>query len=220
VGHEISGTTTVFRVAGTVLEVPSVAIGFGKTATVDLTLLSAMDGVSGGRLTVSVDHPGVARINGASYADGFDLTRTPDVSSDGSSVELALADVEKSVQPGATDVPLATLDVEGVGTGTTDLTVEVEAFDDDAGDSIDVLTRDGLVVTGPSALGGGDAPTDPDGDGLYEDVNGNGRLDYDDIVTLFEEFDSDAVRMNEAAYDFNENGELDYDDIVDLYEEI
>jgi len=30
-------------------------------------------------------------------------------------------------------------------------------------------------------------PTDPDGDGLYEDLNGNGRIDFNDIVTQFEE---------------------------------
>ena len=34
------------------------------------------------------------------------------------------------------------------------------------------------------------------------------------------EFDSDAVRLNEEAYDFNENGRLDFDDVVALYEEI
>ena len=50
-------------------------------------------------------------------------------------------------------------------------------------------------------------------------MNGNGRLDYDDIALLFEHMESDAVQLNEAAYDFNENGEMDYDDIVDLYEE-
>ncbi len=100
--------------------------------------------------------------------------------------------------------------------------VEAEAFDDDAGESVDVATRSGLVVTGPPSVGSaGDEPTDlDDDDGRYGDVNGNGRLDYDDIVLLFDQFESDAVRMNANAYDFNENGELDYDDIVDLYEEI
>ena len=29
-------------------------------------------------------------------------------------------------------------------------------------------------------------PTDPDGDNLYEDINGNGRLDYDDVVIYYE----------------------------------
>ena len=221
VGHEISGTTTVFRVATTVVDLPSVAIGHDKTATVDLTLQSAVDGLAGSRLTVSVDHPDVARISGASYPEAFSLTRTPNVSKDGSSVELVLADIEESVQPGAVDVPLATIDLVGTGTGTTDLTVEVEAFDDESGSPVDVLAHDGVVVTGPPLTPGSEGlPTDPDGDGFYEDINGNGRLDYDDIALLFREFDSDAIRLNKEAYDFNENGKLDYDDIVELYQDV
>jgi PKD repeat protein len=66
----------------------------------------------------------------------------------------------------------------------------------------------------------GSAPTDPDRDSLYEDVNGNGRIDYDDIVTLFEEFEGDSVQLHTKAYDFNQNGRLDYDDIVTLYEQV
>lgn len=221
VGHEISGTTTVFRVATTVVDLPSVAIGHDKAATVDLTLQSAVDGLAGSRLTVSVDHLDVVRISGASYPEAFSLTRTPNVSKDGSSVELVLADIEESVQPGAVDVPLATIDLVGTGTGTTDLTVEVEAFDDESGSPVDVLAHDGVVVTGPPLTPGSEGlPTDPDGDGLYEDINGNGRLDYDDIALLFREFDSDAIRLNKEAYDFNENGKLDYDDIVELYQDV
>ncbi|WP_216824754.1 choice-of-anchor I family protein [Salinigranum rubrum] len=219
VGHEISGTTTIFRVATTVVGVGSVALGNGAAGSVDLSLLSAMDGFSGARITVSVAHPDVAEIVSASYPEGVGLTRSPTVT-EGESVELELVDVENSVTPGATDVPLASIKLTGVGAGTTDLVVEVEAFDDDAGESVDVATRNGLVVTGPPSVGGsGDEPTDLDGDGRYEDVNGNGRLDYDDVVLLFDQFESDSVRLNANAYDFNENGELDYDDIVDLYEE-
>ena len=59
------------KIPATALRLSSVAIGNGKTATVDLRLPSALDGVSGARLTVSVEHTDVARISGASYADGF-----------------------------------------------------------------------------------------------------------------------------------------------------
>jgi hypothetical protein len=100
------------------------------------------------------------------------------------------------------------------------MTVGVDQFDDETGATPTVDTRRGLVVTGPPAVSGGDAPTDPDNDGLYEDLNGNGRFDYDDIVLLFEEFDSDAVRMHVDAYDFNENEQIDFDDIVTLYDEV
>jgi PKD repeat protein len=206
------------------LEVGSIALRQGATGTVDLSLRSAMGGLAGARLTVSVTDPDVAEITGVSYSDGTALTREPRISADGTAVELAVADVEKAVQPGATNVTLGTIDLEGVDAGTTDLTIQVHRLDDEQGKTVETATKDGLVVTGPPAIGGGSgpggrAPTDPDGDGLYEDVNGNGRMDYADIELLFENLDSDAVQLNKEAYDFNDNGQIDYDDVVELYDE-
>lgn len=62
-------------------------------------------------------------------------------------------------------------------------------------------------------------PTDLDGDGTYEDINGNGRLDFDDVVTLFENVDSDAVQRNAGTFDFNGNGRIDFGDVVTLFRE-
>ncbi len=63
-------------------------------------------------------------------------------------------------------------------------------------------------------------PTDPDGDDLFEDINGNGVMDYDDAVTLF--WNVDWISENEpvSAFDFNGNGIMDYDDAVTLFWEI
>jgi PKD repeat protein len=67
----------------------------------------------------------------------------------------------------------------------------------------------------------GDAvPTDPDGDGRYEDVNGNDRLDFGDVVALFANIRSDDVTDHVAAYDFNENGRIDFGDVVALFGEV
>ncbi|WP_380674347.1 choice-of-anchor I family protein [Salinigranum sp. GCM10025319] len=220
VGHEISGTTTVFRVATSVLGVGSVAVRPGTAATVDLDLRSAPEGLAGGRLTVSVDHPEVATIRGAEYGDALGLTAEPEVADDGASVTLELSDVGRSVEAGTDTVTLASITLEGVSAGAADVGVEVEALDDDAGERIDPAVDPGLVVTGPPVVTGTRPPADVDGDGAYEDVNGNGRLDYDDVVALFRNIDSDAVQLNKEAYDFNGNGRLDYADIVSLYEEI
>ncbi len=223
VGHEISGTTTIFRAATTVLGVGSVALRPDRTATVDLDLRSARDGLAGGRVTVSVDPSEVARIQDVEYGDALSLTADPTIAADGASVTLEFSDIEQSVEPETDGATLASLTIEGLDTGTADLTVEVEALDDDSGDEIDPVVDPGLAVTGPPALGsgpaGGNAPTDPDGDGRYEDVNGNGRMDYADIELLFENLDSDAVQLNKEAYDFNDNGRIDYDDVVELYDE-
>lgn len=83
-------------------------------------------------------------------------------------------------------------------------------------------TADGRTVTGPPridpSLDG--PPTDPDSDGNYEDLNGNGRTDFDDVVVLFEYIDDPAVTDHVSVYDFNMNGRVDYDDIITLFEEV
>jgi len=63
-------------------------------------------------------------------------------------------------------------------------------------------------------------PTDPNGDGLYEDINGNRRLDFNDVVEFFEHMNwvKDNKNVGTKPYDFNGNGKVDYDDVVVLYQ--
>lgn len=62
-------------------------------------------------------------------------------------------------------------------------------------------------------------PTDPDGDGEYEDMNGNGETDFDDMVTYFNDMDEPYIRNNVSKYDFNANGGIDFDDLIELFEQ-
>ncbi|SEW02595.1 alkaline phosphatase PhoX [Natrinema salifodinae] len=207
----------------TSLHVDSVAVSHGGTGTADLTLSSVPDGLAGGRVTVSVEHADVAAITDASYHDALELTAGPTIADDGSTVEFRFADLDAEIEPGAMDVRLASIELEGTGTGTTDITVDVHALDADDGTAIEPQARPGVVVTGPPPIGGGSggrAPTDLDGDGKFEDVNGNGRLDYDDVVALFDSIEDESVMLNVDAFDFNENGRIDYDDVTVLYDEI
>jgi PKD repeat protein len=204
------------------VDVASLAVGSGSTGTTELYASSLPSGFAGAQVTVSVSDPEVASITGVSFSDALALTESS-IADDGSEATLRVSDAEGNVQPGAGEVTLASLQVRAESTGTTDLVVDVERMDDENGNAIDAESRMGVFVGGPEgppAVDDGEVPRDLDDDGLYEDVNGNGRLDYDDIALLFEHFESDAVRLNEAAYDFNENGRLDYDDLAELYEEI
>ncbi len=63
-------------------------------------------------------------------------------------------------------------------------------------------------------------PTDPDGDGLYEDLNGNGMLDFDDLAVLFKYLEWIPGNEPVSLFDFNGNGMMDFDDIVVLFKEI
>jgi PKD repeat protein len=64
------------------------------------------------------------------------------------------------------------------------------------------------------------APTDPDHDGIYEDLNGNGETDFDDVVALFKHMDWIETNEPVSAFDFNGNGSLDFDDIIRLFREV
>jgi alkaline phosphatase D len=199
----------------------SVAIGNGTNGTAELTGRWLETGLSGGTITASVSDPEVATITGVTVAEHFGISET-NVASDGASVTLRFADIEENAQSvvGGTDTLLATLDIRGQSAGTADIEVSVDKLDDDSGTALEASTELGVVIVGPPPITGSDEPTDPDGDGLFEDVNGNGRVDYDDIQALFDSFDDDSVALNKAAYDFNENGKLEYDDIVTLYSEV
>jgi len=65
-----------------------------------------------------------------------------------------------------------------------------------------------------------DIPTDPDGDGIVEDMNGNGYKDFNDVVLFFKQME--WVQANEPVvlFDFNGNGYIDFNDIVRLFEEL
>jgi PKD repeat protein len=60
-------------------------------------------------------------------------------------------------------------------------------------------------------------PADTDHDGLYEDLNGNGGLDFNDVVLYFNQMDWIAGNEPASAFDFNHNGQIDFNDVVQLF---
>jgi PKD repeat protein len=83
-------------------------------------------------------------------------------------------------------------------------------------------TRNGRVqvFSGVPVLpvpGGTDTPRDPDGDGLREDVNGNGRADFADVVLYFNRMTWVAANEPVSLFDFNANGRIDFADVVWLF---
>ncbi len=78
------------------------------------------------------------------------------------------------------------------------------------------VTPDGLRAF-PGAPG---LPTDPDGDGLYEDINGNGRTDFADVVLLFNSLEWLAANEPVGLFDANGNGRVDFADVTALFERL
>ncbi|MFP3953523.1 MAG: dockerin type I domain-containing protein [Candidatus Acetothermia bacterium] len=59
-------------------------------------------------------------------------------------------------------------------------------------------------------------PTDPDDDGLYEDIDGNGKLEPIDAIIFSFNYDSPPVRDNARAFDFNLDGVVNMADAEEL----
>ncbi len=149
------------------IRVESATVQPGETATVDVVLTSAPEGLAGFAIDLSVGNSN-ALIQGGSYPDTFGLTSEPAVSEDGSTITLEAADLNQEVQPGASDVVLATVEVSSGMAGDITLTAEPLQFDADGGASVEPASEAGTVTvtagedTAATAADAGDADSDSD----------------------------------------------------------
>ncbi|HIH93150.1 TPA: surface layer protein B [Methanosarcina acetivorans] len=82
---------------------------------------------------------------------------------------------------------------------------------------IKAFTDSGTLSVFPGYI---NPPTDLDQDGLYEDVNGNGILDFDDVVAYYDNMGWIEENALVAFFDFSNNGLIDFDDVVKLYDRL
>lgn len=59
-------------------------------------------------------------------------------------------------------------------------------------------------------------PSDPDGDGLYEDINGDDVVNFDDAVALSFVSNDRLSEEEVSAIDFDSDGDIDNDDAISL----
>ena len=62
--------------------------------------------------------------------------------------------------------------------------------------------------------------TDPNKDGRFEDLNGNGRQDMQDLVLLFRNFEWLSKSSLSSRFDFNNNGRVDLADLTRTFKDI
>jgi len=215
------------------LAVESASLTPGATQPVAVTLSEAPTGVSGFQLNVSVGNGSRAQFTDAAIASPFDEVEgafDTTISSDNTTVTLSGSDVNKNIEPGATDITLATITLEGVQAGTTELTPQtpehLQGIQNESGYPIPTTRQNGSVevqVVSPVCDDCG-VPTDPDGDGTFEDLNGNGRVDFDDPIVLFDALTSfpqpQPLDKHPGKFDQNGNGRVDFDDPITLFQDL
>ena len=85
------------------------------------------------------------------------------------------------------------------------------------GAETDTRTKPGFIKVVQPVPGAPAAPTDTDGDGLFDDVNGNDRADFADVVLYFNQMTWIDGNQPVSAFDYNANGRIDFADVVWLF---
>jgi len=208
-----------------VVRASNVHLLLGATGASKITLSKAPTGLAGYEIEVKLVPPpgvvdrGVADIVEVRFPEWAVLK---DSSIKDGMALLKAVDIRDMVRAGDEEIELAEIVLKAKNLGEARIELRVIRMDDDNGMSISVSVERGEVVVamGPPPIVENRHPTDPDGDDLFEDVNGNGRIDFDDVVKLFKNFDKPQVTQYFKFYDFNRNGRLDFDDIVELFRRV
>jgi hypothetical protein len=204
------------------LEPSTVATTPGGTTTVDVVASGLDAGAGGWDLTVRSADPGVARVVGAT-AGGTPTVDDVQVAGDGSSVAVQAA-LASAGEDGSGSATLATVTLAGEATGRTALELDVEEVVTTEGANYELGTATNATAVvrdaaSPSPVRGA-VPTDPDGDGTFEDVNGDGAAGIGDVVVLFDALSEPAVQDHPTAYDFNGDGAVGIGDVVVLFDDV
>lgn len=69
----------------------------------------------------------------------------------------------------------------------------------------------------PALPGGMGPPTDTDGDGLYDDVNGNTVRDFNDVILFFYQLEWLIRNAETPLFDYTANGQIDFADAIWLF---
>jgi len=210
--------------AGTIeLVAPSTTVAVDGTATLPVEIANATDGLSAAELVVAL--PDSVRVTDATTPASLsdvNVTRT----ASGPVVRIGAAGYDED-GPTAT---VARIRIRGMEPDRTAGAVALEEAVDrnnsrygvPDGQLPTITVRTDGNGTDPGsgevpALGGAAGSAgDPDGDGRYEDTNGDGEVTVVDVGALLDGLDSDPVRSNPGAFDYDGNGDVNVLDVATL----
>lgn len=224
--HHDNGRTGLFDISNIIpvnrstisLDIQNLVIPKRFERSLNLSIDSVPDGLSGYNISISVSDASIINITSIEFPEWTALFYNSSLPGD--SVWLKAVDLDNKVQIGAGNLILSTLKIKGGNPGNASIIINVNSMDDDNGEAIDpitVSTRINVVSVVP--LPGMDLlPSDPDGNGLFEDMNGNRRIDFSDVVLFFKYFEWIPYNEPVEYFDFNRNRRIDFNDIVKLFE--
>ena len=133
------------------------------------------NGLAGYQLTVTTADLNIA-VPLVYMSPDFGLTSLDATSTPGT-LRFAMADLNSLIEIGAANAVLGTVTFLGKNEGITAINLTITRMDDESGSLILTSVAAGLLTVSNSR--------DLDGDGITEDINGNGFFDFGDVIELF-----------------------------------
>ncbi|WP_220681326.1 S8 family serine peptidase [Methanofollis formosanus] len=200
----------------------SAEVRAGEEMEVDLVIDRTPAALLEYHITANLSDPAVGEITGVSFPGWVqheEHTALPD-----DTVRINATGQPPRSQPDG--VALCTLTVRGDAAGTTAVTADPDSRVIGPGEGEYVLEVAPGCITVMSAPirpfprpdgGTYPLPTDPDGDGLYEDVNGDSVLTMEDVTLYAGNLRFIRDRQPLEAFDFDKNGRIGFSDVNTLY---
>jgi outer membrane protein assembly factor BamB len=190
----------------------------GEETEFTLVVENATEGIGSYTATIETKTPDTVAITAVQLAAGTEA----DAVSIAENNSVATIDTTGLNVSDTGTVSLATITVEGTAPGAAGLNLSVSALSGEAGDDYRVTDSRGVssrVV--PSPIGRFEKPpTDPDGDGVYEDINGNGEANVVDVQAMFANRNAPGLTEFPSVFDLSGNGEVDVVDVQALFAEL
>ena len=200
---------------------PSSGIRIAETTVYSVILNTVPTGLAGFNISVALTDPSIGEIVAISYPPWANLPVSSSLPAD--TVYAQAVDFMSLVEAGAANVTLCTLTVRGDVAGETNLTITTTKIDDDVGGRYTPIVIGATLTVHdvqpfPNPAGGNfPAPTDPDGDGRYEDLDGNGFVGFNDVVVYYQNMEFIESSQPLAAFDYDGSGFVGFNDVVSLY---
>ncbi len=199
-----------------------VTLGEGKTVTNHVTLDEVpAEGLSYANISVTMNSS-VGQIENITYPSWASLSKNSTLPA--STIWFKVGDLSDQVIAGDTSVTLANIDIKALSEGNTTIQITVNSFQADntyaeIKNSINTSSAVLTVPSGPPTVND-TQPQDSDGDGKYEDVDGDNDFTFGDIITFFQNFDKSEMQDYNQYYDFDGDGNVTFGDIVALFENL
>jgi len=184
-------------------------------------------GISGYNLTIYFTDPSAGQFVEFTPPPWANASWVQNSSVPASSITMTVFDSDNVILPTSMPIPLGSFKATGVTPMTTTINATVRVMTSDTGDAIlvhvypsavTVVALQWIPETPPFTIFG--PPTDPDHDGVFWDLNGNGVIDFVDVVLYFRNMSWIAANEPVSLFDYDKNGSIDFHDLFLLFQKV